>query len=229
MPPPPEVPDGWGIDEFEKDNDSELRGDLSDVPGGAENIESSITDSDGNRTGLTEQSSADEIDLPDGSKTPELSELVAAPKTQPTIEDDETREIQIEKKTPLPRENSIEDPSLPPVQLSQGNIERSLQLPPYLVSPNPVVDGEQGEIRMVTVVVRSTGDKMRDVLRLRRIHGIVTTYPGEDRFAFHVFERGRGYLLEFPNFTAGLCDELLQRLGDLVGSENVRVERITFQ
>ena len=82
---------------------------------------------------------------------------------------------------------------------------------------------------MITIVLRSTGDKTRDVLRLRRIHGIITSYPGNDRFAIHVFERGRGYLLEFPNFTAGLCDEMMMRLIPLVGGDNVRVEEILFQ
>ena len=58
-------------------------------------------------------------------------------------------------------------------------------------------------MHMITVMVRSSGDKTRDVLRLRRIHGTIMSYPGNDRFALHVFERGRGYLLEFPNFTTG--------------------------
>ncbi len=47
---------------------------------------------------------------------------------------------------------------------------------------------------MLTVVLRSTGDKTRDVLRIRRIHGVVSTNPGNDRFAIHVFEaRQRDY------------------------------------
>jgi hypothetical protein len=65
---------------------------------------------------------------------------------------------------------------------------------------------------------------MRDVLRLRRIHGIITSYPGNDRFAFQVFEGSRGYLLEFPNATAGITEELIEKLQQLVGAENVRVE-----
>ncbi len=64
---------------------------------------------------------------------------------------------------------------------------------------------------------------------MRRIYGIASTYPGNDRLAFHVFERGRGYLVEFPNFTTGWSPELIARLNFLVGSENVRVEPITFQ
>jgi hypothetical protein len=67
------------------------------------------------------------------------------------------------------------------------------------------------------------------VLRIRRIHGTLMSYPGNDRFAFQVFERSRGYLVEFPNFTTGLCPELVTRLNLLVGSENVRIEKITFQ
>ena len=98
----------------------------------------------------------------------------------------------------------------------------------YLVPPIPSAPGE-GEVHMLTVTLRSTGDKTRDVLRLRRIHGIITTYPGNDRFAFHVFERGRGYLLEFPNFTAGVTPELVERLSQLLGAENIRLETLTFQ
>ena len=78
---------------------------------------------------------------------------------------------------------------------------------------------------MLTIVLRSTGDKTRDVLRLRRIHGIMTTYPGNDRFAFHVFERGRGYLLEFPNHTIGICAELSTRLSALLGPRPVASSR----
>jgi DNA polymerase-3 subunit alpha len=81
---------------------------------------------------------------------------------------------------------------------------------------------------MLTVVLRSSNDKTRDVLRLRRIHGIIMTYPGDDRFAIQVFEKGRGYLLEFPNSTTGITQELLDRLHGLVGVENIRVDVITF-
>ena len=102
------------------------------------------------------------------------------------------------------------------------------ELPRYLVPPTTPV-AEDGTVQMITIIFRTTGDKTRDVLRLRRIHGIITSYPGVDRFAFHVFERGRGYLLEFPNFTVGYCPELLSRLIHLIGSENIRLDKITFQ
>jgi DNA polymerase-3 subunit alpha len=82
---------------------------------------------------------------------------------------------------------------------------------------------------MLTVILRSSNDKARDVLRLRRIHGIILSYPGNDRFALQVYERGRFFLLEFPNLACGVCQELLDRLAKLVGAENIRLEKITFQ
>ena len=42
--------------------------------------------------------------------------------------------------------------------------------------------------------------------------GLLLPILGYDRFAFHVFERGKGYLLEFPNFTVGYCPELLSTI-----------------
>jgi hypothetical protein len=105
--------------------------------------------------------------------------------------------------------------------------EKLLNMPPYLVSP--LASSSSDQVNMITVVLRSSGDKTRDVLRLRRIHGTVMSYPGYDRFAFQVYERGRGYIVEFPNFTTGLCPELIAKLNQLVGSENIRVEPILFQ
>ena len=100
-------------------------------------------------------------------------------------------------------------------------------LPQYLVSP--VQTGTSDVVRMVTITLRASGDKTRDVLRLRRIHGTIMSYPGNDRFAFRVYERKHGYLVEFPNFTTGVCAELISKLKLLVGSENIQIEPITFQ
>jgi hypothetical protein len=101
-------------------------------------------------------------------------------------------------------------------------------LPPYLVT-SPAAEAGEGMVRMLTIILRATNDKTRDVLRIRRIHGMVTSFPGNDHFAVHVFEKGHGYLVEFPNFTCGVCDEMLNRLGGIAGTENVRVEIIRFQ
>jgi DNA polymerase-3 subunit alpha len=105
--------------------------------------------------------------------------------------------------------------------------ESIVSMPPYLVSPRSSSPTDQ--VHMITVVLRTTGDKTRDVLRMRRIHGTVMSHPGNDRFAFHVYERKHGYLVEFPNFTTGYSPDLITELNTLVGSDNVRVESITFQ
>lgn len=131
-------------------------------------------------------------------------------------------------RAPLPANQPAAAPSpIPPSAAEEPAPDQPIFLPPFLVSPSPAP--EMGKVHMVTVVLRATGDKTRDVLRLRRIHGTIMSFPGGDRFAFQVFERGRGYLVEFPNFTTGLCAELVAKLNLLVGSENVRVETITFQ
>jgi DNA polymerase III subunit alpha len=147
----------------------------------------------------------------------------------------ETRTTSAPAPTPLPAERN--EPTQPrpaaipsggPPVVDQPAREDNPLAKGFLVSPAEVDDGE-GQVVMLTVVLRSTGDKTRDVLRLRRIHGIITSYPGRDRFGFMVYERGHGYRLEFPNFTAGICQELLDRLQGLLGPDHIQVEPITFQ
>ena len=100
-------------------------------------------------------------------------------------------------------------------------------LPAYLVSPGSAPESDK--VKMITIILRSGQDKVRDNLRIRQIYGTLITYPGKDRFAFHVFERSRGYLIEFPNFTTQVCPELLSRLKSFLPAAEVRVEEITFQ
>lgn len=78
--------------------------------------------------------------------------------------------------------------------------------------------------RIATIYLRSLGDKMRDILHIRRVHGAIISYPGSDRFNFYVFEGRSSYLIEFPNETTDLNDELVARLEALLGPNNVRVE-----
>ena len=83
--------------------------------------------------------------------------------------------------------------------------------------------------QMLTIVMRSLGDKERDILRMRRVYGILISDPGPDRFAFYVIERNRGYRLEFPSDTTHLTGQLMKKLEFLMGKENIIVEPITIQ
>lgn len=115
-----------------------------------------------------------------------------------------------------------------PLEITNESVSYNLEgeLPPFIVPP--VTTAVRETNYMITVVLHASKDKARDVLRIRRLHGTIMSYPGTDRFAFHVFEQGKGYLLEFPNDTTGVCPELVSRLQDMVGNESVRVEPITY-
>ncbi len=99
------------------------------------------------------------------------------------------------------------------------------------VPPAPRLSGANDDHapQMVTVILRPTGDPSRDIRRISRLHGTFISYPGKDRFAFQIFEEGRGHLIEFPNDTTHLCAELTAQIKDAVGEENLRVEPILYQ
>ena len=83
--------------------------------------------------------------------------------------------------------------------------------------------------QMVTVIMRPSGDSRRDIRRISRLHGTFISFPGKDRFAFQIFENERGYIIEFPNDSTHLCDELLDQVKNIVGEENLRIEPILYQ
>ena len=64
---------------------------------------------------------------------------------------------------------------------------------------------------------------------MRRVHGLLTSYPGNDKYVFHVFEASRRYHLEFPNSTTGYCPELHSQLLSLLGEGTIRVEPLRMQ
>ena len=83
--------------------------------------------------------------------------------------------------------------------------------------------------QQITVMLRSTGDRERDKRRIKTIYGTLISFHGRDRFSFHIFENGKGHLIDFPNDTTRVCIEVLDRLKKLMGEESWRVEEITFQ
>ena len=100
--------------------------------------------------------------------------------------------------------------------------------PPVIIAPmvrllNTV---DSSEIRLVTVTLKSSGEKDRDVRRMRQVHGVLNSFPGRDRFCFMVYERGFRHLLDFPNYTTNASNELVSQLAELVGRENIQIENI---
>jgi hypothetical protein len=88
--------------------------------------------------------------------------------------------------------------------------------PPALPAPRP----PQGP-QHLTVSIPTTGDLEQDKRRLRRVHGLLTSYPGHDRFTLVVYERQRPCEVEFPNDTTGYCQALVEQLYAMLGPETV--------
>ena len=82
--------------------------------------------------------------------------------------------------------------------------------------------------KQITVRLRSTGDKERDRRRIKTIYGTLISFHGKDRFSFHIFEDGRGVLMDFPGETTRVCPEMLERLQKVTGEESWSVDEITF-
>ncbi len=105
-----------------------------------------------------------------------------------------------------------EPPALPSLYVPLAQEEKDAKHPP----------------RQITVLLRSTGDAERDRRRIKTIYGTLISYHGHDKFSFHVFENGKGHLIDFPNDTTRICPEMLARLQKLMGEESWRVEEITL-
>jgi DNA polymerase-3 subunit alpha len=119
--------------------------------------------------------------------------------------------------------------SVLPMQVMEKEVENpivageaAVPAPPYILPPAEVYAGE--ELHMITVILRTGADKVRDNLRLRQCYGILISYSGHDRFALQIFERSKGYRVEFPNYTTAYCPELLARLAAIIGVDSVVVE-----
>jgi DNA polymerase-3 subunit alpha len=87
---------------------------------------------------------------------------------------------------------------------------------------------EEDATYLVTVIIKNRGDTMRDKLRLRQVYGTLISFPGKDRFVFQIIENNISHLLEFPNASTKVSKGLINQLRDMVGRENVQVEKYLF-
>jgi hypothetical protein len=87
---------------------------------------------------------------------------------------------------------------------------------------------EEDSTYLITLILKNRGDTMRDKLRLRQVYGTLISYPGQDRFAFQIIENDQAHLLEFPNASTKASKALIKQLRDMLGRENVQVEKYLF-
>ncbi len=123
--------------------------------------------------------------------------------------------VQVETAGVRPQE--MESPPPPP------------KLPPSLYIPLAREADAKHPPKQITITLRPIGDKEHDKRRFKTVYGTLISFHGHDRFSFHIFENGKGHLIDFPNETTRICPELLERLKKLIGEECWQVEEITFQ
>ena len=78
--------------------------------------------------------------------------------------------------------------------------------------------------RLLTLYLQRSGDSNRDRQKLRRLHGFLTQYPGNDRF--RIILEGEGYrraCMEFPNHAIGINDDILRFAADMLGENNIEI------
>jgi DNA polymerase-3 subunit alpha len=78
--------------------------------------------------------------------------------------------------------------------------------------------------RWIMIYFQRSDDAEKDRRRLRRLHGVLTEYPGKDRFSIVIEDNKQSYKMEFPNDTTSYCDDLVQDLLTVVGEiRNIEV------
>ncbi|MGQ9467122.1 MAG: DNA polymerase III subunit alpha [Anaerolineae bacterium] len=103
--------------------------------------------------------------------------------------------------------------------------------PPESPPARPFPTGPQAipfpSARTVQVTIHRSGDMERDFRLLSAVHELLTAHPGEDRFTFRLLGGANGgggeVVLEFPNHSTHYCDELGEKLADLLGPGAVQV------
>ncbi len=145
--------------------------------------------------------------------------------------------------TPLPEatlplsNNKVFPPILKETGQAQSyQSDKPASLPPlsYLVPPasigRPISTRKDEEApRMISITIQPSGNRERDIRRLRHAHGLLRSCPGRDHFSFVTCENQEWFVIEFPNETTGYNPEVHKRLVELFGEENVRVETLLIQ
>lgn len=165
----------------------------------------------------------------------ETAELAARPEpmseetpTEPRAVKESNIESQYNEKEPARPETP--NAGLQAVEISPASEETPKPpVPPSLYVPLAQEEDQTHPPKQITLMLRSTGDRGRDKRRIKTIYGTLISFHGRDRFSFHIFEGGKGHLIDFPGDTTRICPEMLVRLQKLIEEENWRVEEITFQ
>jgi hypothetical protein len=95
-----------------------------------------------------------------------------------------------------------------------------LEIPPPLVF-DPV-EVSSGPAQWILVYLQRSDDPERDQRRLQRVYNALVEFPGQDRFSIITESAGQAVKLDFQ-ITTEICDDLLDNLRKIVGSENIQI------
>lgn len=118
-------------------------------------------------------------------------------------------------------------PASAPGATSQTAVSRTLPAQDPAPRPpgrNVAPNGERAAPRYLRVTIQRSGDGRSDARRVGDVHRLLQSFSGRDRFVFYVTGGSNGnYELDFPNDTTLICDELLSRLRNMLGSQAVHL------
>lgn len=147
------------------------------------------------------------IDLPPAGK----------PETSEEIDKHDPQSRLFQPQTTIP----TQDPSVD----RPASAKKSAVILPAINKVFDFSDTKKDEFRMMTIILRANRNESdRGRMQMKRVVNVLRSYPGKDKFGLMIFENGKRVDLEFPNDTTGYCSELMQRLKEMVGEDNVQVK-----
>lgn len=190
------------------------------------------------RTGITHVESIGEPPRP-STQPPVEKPTVQTPSTPPVEKPNEEIPGPVEDKPEIKEAPSKQTPlppdAFPPDWKKESMAEKDTEKPQTSQEKEKPVPERAASITLeedatylITIILKNRGDTMRDKLRLRQVYGTLISYPGKDRFAFQITENENNHLLEFPNASTNVTKELLNHLRDMLGWDNVQVEKYLF-
>jgi DNA polymerase-3 subunit alpha len=162
-------------------------------------------------TGIDEEEAAGNDASEKGSKEPEVPPEQLTAEDESIADDHSDGDHAVEDQEPE-REESSQEASQQSYYIISSNVPKAEPLP-----------RQDREPRLIYITLEPCGNKNQDVRKLRRIHDILISRPGRDKFAFRVRENGYWYEIDFPNVTTGLTETLIQKLRGMLGSNNIDI------
>jgi len=83
---------------------------------------------------------------------------------------------------------------------------------------------QPGGLRHLHITITRTGEQEQDSERLGKVHNLLRSYEGDDRFSLYLVSDGRRVQLDFPNATTSYCPALEETLAGMLGAGAIRVD-----